>query len=86
MYFGVAGLKAGRHLRARYGEYLRENKRLSIKKMIHDYRDDLYFHFVPLDASPDELRGLETALIDAVMPPINEGDFSAEIKRQRRAL
>lgn len=86
MYLGVAGLKPGRDLHARYGEYLRETKRLSIQKMLNDYKDDIFFHYAPLDASPDELKSLETALIDAMMPPINEGDFSAEIKRRRRAM
>lgn len=89
MYFGITGIRAGRNLRSRYGEYLREKtkgKRLSVQMMLVEYEADLFFHYVPLNVTPDELKSLETKLIDAVMPPVNEGDYSAEMKRKRRAM
>lgn len=85
MYFGITD----RTLRMRYGEYLREKvrgRRLSVQMMLNDYQEDLFFHFVPLNVSVDQLEALETALIDAIMPPVNEGDYSAEMKRKKRAL
>lgn len=89
MYFGITGPTPRRHLWTRYGEYLREKtkgRRLSVQLMLNDYEDDLFFHYVPLNLTRSELKALETALIDAVQPPVNEKDFSAEIMRRRKAL
>lgn len=85
MYFGITG----RNLFIRFGEYLREKsrgRRLSVQMMLNEFEDDLFFHFVPLNLNVAQLKALETSLIDAIMPPINEGDYSAEMKRKRRAM
>lgn len=89
LYFGITGFSADRHLWARYGDYLREKRkgpRFLVQAMLNDYEDDLFFHFVRLPVSFRELKTLETALLDAFLPPVNERDFSAVISRRRRAL
>lgn len=91
LYIGITGLNSQRHLRARYAEYLNERsviKRARIARMIGTWHNVLRFFFAPVedDVTSDELIALEKRLNDAVMPPFSEGDFTAEIRRMRRAF
>jgi hypothetical protein len=89
MYAGVTGeVAAGRTLRDRYGDYLREqrrSKRRSIWLMLNKWKEDIYFHYAPVDAAFD-LGAAEEALNDAMIPPYVTQDFSAEVRELVRAL
>lgn len=89
MYAGVTGeVAVNRTLRDRYGDYLRDQKRpkrRSIWLMLNRWKDDLYFHYAPVDAAFD-LGAAEDALNDAIIPPYVTQDFSAEVRELVRAL
>ncbi len=80
MYVGITGDKTyKRTLRSRYQEYLREidrPKRISIHEMLNRWNGDIYFYFVPVPDKRISLSKIETSLLDAMMPPLNERDFS----------
>jgi len=82
MYVGITGnVSNKRTLRSRYQEYLREinrPKRVHIHEMLNRWSDDLYFYFVPVPDKRVSLSKIETSLLDAMMPPLNENDFSGE--------
>lgn len=89
MYGGVTGeVASDRTLFDRYGDYLRDQrrpKRFSIWSMLNKWKDDIYFHFAPVDAAFD-LGAAETALNDAIIPPYVTQDFSAEVRQLVRVL
>lgn len=89
MYAGVTGeVAAGRTLRDRYGDYLRDQKRpkrRSIWLMLNRWKEDIYFHYAPVDANFD-LGAAEDALNDAIIPPYVTQDFSAEVRELVRVL
>lgn len=74
-YIGITG----RTLRTRYREYLREKarcKRPHIHKLLTRFPDDLDFYFSTTDAAVD-LKALETDLLEAIDPPLNQVDRPA---------
>jgi hypothetical protein len=89
MYIGITGADAnGRTLRARYGEYLREQrteKRPKVHYMLTKYSDDIQFAYSVPDANID-LGQLELDLNDAIIPPVVVKDFTAEIRHLVKAL
>lgn len=84
MYIGITGIRGSkRTLRARYGEYVREkkrNKRSHIHFMLNAYEDDIFFFYAPVTDTAVKLDELEKALNDAIVPPMNKKDFSAEMR------
>jgi hypothetical protein len=89
MYGGITGKEADTGtLRKRFQNYLREQKRakrVQIWSMLNKWKDDIYFHYSTV-ASQVNLGTLETALNDAVIPPIVTNDFSAEVREMVRVL
>lgn len=73
-----------RHLRQRFTEYLREQNTL-IRPLIHEflstYKDHTTFHYVEIPDYTVSLHDIETALLDALLPPCNQSDFSINIKQ-----
>lgn len=87
LYGGITGHdNPERTLRKRYYDYLLEKgKRIQIWSMLTKWKDDLFFHFSPIDDQAD-LAALELALNDAIIPPLVTKDFSAEVRELVRVL
>ncbi|OZI16213.1 hypothetical protein CAL19_16060 [Bordetella genomosp. 7] len=89
LYMGITGDTSSANLYKRYAQYLRQMKnkvgRPRVSMFLENWSDDLFFNFVPLPNPKVDLRKLEDAFLDAVIPPINIKDFSAEITAVRRA-
>lgn len=71
-----------RSLKARFREYLREEKALGralVWEMLRQFRGHVYFQFVTIPDKRIRLSQIETALLDALLPPCNEEDFSIEV-------
>jgi hypothetical protein len=88
MYVGIAGDSPNGNLHKRYGNYLddlrRQDGRPKVYEMLARWKGHLFFNFAVLDANVD-LRKLETAFLDALRPPVNTADFSAEVAAARKA-
>lgn len=81
VYFG----QTSRTLRERYREYVREcrmgAKRPKFENLFKLWSNHLDFFFVPIDDDTCDLKVIEEALNDAVIPHCVTDDFSAEIRR-----
>ncbi len=84
MYIGIAGIGGSkRTLRARYKDYIRERtrcKRRPFYFMLNAYQDDLVFVYATVTDPAIKLEEIETALNDAIIPPMNKKDFSADMR------
>ena len=89
MYVGITGDTSSSNLRKRFAQYLREMKdrkgRPRVVHMLNKWGNDLFFNFVPLPAPNVSLAKLERAMLDAIIPPINDRDMSADIAAARKA-
>lgn len=89
LYVGITGDTSDANLYKRYAQYLRQLKnkdgRPRVFTLLENWADDLFFNFVPLPNATVNLAKLEKDLINAVLPPINIKDFSAEITAVRAA-
>jgi hypothetical protein len=89
MYGGITGHEAKtRTLRARFSDYLREKRRAKRHRiwwLLNTWSEDIFFHYSVVGEGTD-LRALELALNDAIIPPFVENDFSAEVRRLVRVL
>lgn len=90
MYVGITGDTGSRHnLRRRYGNYLRDkriNKRAGVHYMLTNWASSLYFHYAVVSDKRYSLSRLETEMTDALIPPYNRQDFSAEIRKAKKAF
>lgn len=81
VYFG----ETTRTLRERYREYIRDSergaKRPKFEELFDLWAEDLKFFFAPIQNAVCNLKTIETALNDAVIPYCVTKDFSAEIRR-----
>ena len=86
MYVGITD----RTLNKRFGEYLKEEvsvcARARVGYMLETFKRNLYFHFVPIADTNIDLEDLETNLLNAIRPPMNTHDMSAEIRTAKRAI
>jgi hypothetical protein len=90
LYMGQAGQGTNGNLRKRFGDYRSDMNRKKIKRplvayMLKRWRKHLYFNFCALPDPAVNLRVIETAFLDAISPPMNTTDFSAEFNNVRRA-
>ena len=89
LYGGITGDRAKhRTLRDRFQDYLREKKRgkrVNVHRMLTTWPQDLFFYYAVVNQNTD-LRALELALNDAIIPPFVENDFSAAIRPLVKAL
>ena len=89
LYMGITGDTSGANLYKRYAQYLRQMKnkdgRPRVSMFLENWADDLFFNFVPLPNPRVDLAKLERDFLNAVIPPINIKDFSAEITAVRAA-
>lgn len=89
LYVGITGDKSAANLRKRCAQYLRHLRdktgRPRVLNMLHTWQSDLFFNFVPLPNSSIDLAKIERAMLDAIVPPVNDRDMSAEITAARKA-
>jgi hypothetical protein len=90
MYVGITGAgPSAETLYSRYGRYLADLRtgegRPAILFMLNNWRDDLFFNFVPLPNRAVDLRKLEKAFIGAIVPPMNKSDLEATIRKAKAA-
>lgn len=89
MYIGETGHGNNRTLRVRFGEYLKEQqteKRPGVHYMLKCWRTCLYFCYAEITDRRLNLKKLEKALNDAMFPPFSTNDFTATIRRARKAF
>jgi len=89
LYVGITGNTSAANLRKRYGQYLLEtNKgtgRPRVVYMLNKWAGELYFNFMPVPDKAIDLMKIEKSFLDAIMPPVNSSDFSAEIAAPKKA-
>ncbi len=90
MYIGQVGHgNDTRTLFARYGDYLREqkqNKRPSVHYMLNNWETCLDFCYAEVRDKRINLKKLERALNDSLIPPFSTNDFSADIRQAKKAF
>jgi hypothetical protein len=89
MYVGITGDSGKHNLRRRYGNYLRDkriDKRAGIHYMLNNWAASMYFHYAVVSDKRYSLATLESQIADALIPPFNKQDFSAEIRKATKAF
>jgi hypothetical protein len=89
MYIGMTGHANERTLQKRFTSYTAEKqkaKRAGIYYMLNKWQGNVYFHFASVLDRRKSLKKLEAELCDALVPPINSNDFSAEMRPPVRAF
>lgn len=85
MYLG----KTERTLRERFGEYLTEqgdpNGRVHVRKFLRVFEGELSFVCTLFDGSHEQVRAIETSLLDALMPAYSDSGYSAEVRAGKGA-
>lgn len=84
MYVGITGHQSGNaNLRKRYSQYLahqrKDEGRSRMRFLLKNWKQDLFFNFVPLPNIAVDLEKMEQAFINAVYPPVNRTDFDADL-------
>jgi hypothetical protein len=90
LYVGITGDISDANLYKRYNQYLLklksdDGRRPAVSYMLWNWRNHLFFNFVPLPNKKVDLAKIERAFINSVMPPVNQMDFTAEIQAARTA-
>jgi hypothetical protein len=78
-----------RHLQQRFKEYLREKDILCrpvVWEMLNQYAGYTWFHYAEVSDYSISLHSLETMLLDALLPPCNQEDFSINIKQAHQVV
>lgn len=90
LYVGITGDVSSSNLNIRYGQYLsnlrNEDVRPAVLYMMSNWRNDLYFNFIPLPNPRISLEKLEKAFINSVIPPVNKRDLDASIIAVKAAV
>lgn len=83
MYLG----KTERTLRQRFYEYLNEQDRgrVHVRKFLNVFRGELTFTCTAFRGNQGEVKLMETALLDALMPAYSDSGFSADVRAGRGA-
>ena len=90
LYVGQSGHGDSQHnLKKRFGDYLRDQRngggRPAVCRMLIEFKDDLKFYFAAMPNAKAELEDVETKLLSAIVPPVNQNDFEADVKVARKA-
>ena len=90
-YIGIAGVSRSRSLKARYKDYLSQNKLLKrpkIARVFGKWAEVITFCFAPVedDLSLADLKTMEKQLNAALLPPCSQRDIEGEIRHLRRAF
>lgn len=77
------------NLRKRFQQYLREQNvgtsRAAVERMLVEFAEDLKFYFACMPAAKSRLKEIESRLLSAIIPPVNQNDFEAEVSVARKA-
>ncbi len=89
MYVGITGNKSNANLRRRFNQYLanlrNKDGRPRIYFMLDNWKDHLFFNFVPISDKNVDLVTIERDFLNAVMPPANQADFGGRIMAAKAA-
>jgi len=89
LYVGETGNTGGATLRFRYGQYLanlnNEDGRPAVFYMMDNWKDDLFFNFVPVPDATIDVKAIQNSFIDALIPPVNKRDIDAKIAAGKAA-
>jgi hypothetical protein len=88
-YMGIAGHNSKNTLRKRYGNYISDQSavewnRPRVRYMLKKWEGHLYFNYVELKPGVD-LKKIESAFLNAIIPPANLADIDATISIPRKA-
>lgn len=89
LYVGETGDESDADLRGRFQQYLREvsgRGRLKFYRMAQKLQGHIVFAFAPVLDKAVSLKNLEAKLTDALVPPMGDQDYSAEMRAAQRAL
>jgi hypothetical protein len=89
LYVGETGDTSAATLASRFKDYLREARgggRLKIKAWFTRLNGHLEFAYVPIGDAKVALKALEAELSDALLPPLSDADYSAEMRPVARAF
>lgn len=89
MYIGKAGDKSKNSLRKRFVQYIngmKTSKRPKLNWFLKTWESHLYFCYAKITDKRYSLSKIEMELNDSFIPPFNEMDFSAEIRRKIKVL
>jgi len=53
--------------------------------MLVEFAEDLKFYFACMPAAKSRLKEIESRLLSAIIPPVNQNDFEAEVSVARKA-
>jgi hypothetical protein len=90
LYVGITGDgTSAATLNSRFAQYIRHQTtragRPAVTYMLDNWAEDLAFYFSPVSNTKVSLAKIETRFIDAIIPPINKRDMSAEITAVKAA-
>jgi hypothetical protein len=90
LYVGQSGHGTSDHnLRKRFLDYLRYQSkgggRAAVDRMLVEFAEDLKFYYAAMPKAKACLEDIETKLLSAIIPPVNQNDFEAEVTVARKA-
>lgn len=90
LYVGQSGHGDSSHnLRKRFADYLRYqakgSSRPAVDRMLIEFASDLKFYFAAMPSAKAVLEDIETKLLSAIIPPVNQVDFEAKVTVARKA-
>ncbi|MFT0621922.1 hypothetical protein ACMHYQ_04575, partial [Ectopseudomonas guguanensis] len=59
--------------------------RPNVHYTLNKYKDNIYFYYATVDRDTYPLKDIETSLNDALIPPCNINDYSAEMRPKVKA-
>lgn len=86
LYVGETGDTGGATLKSRLRSYRNkraQRSRARVYSMIEVWSEHLYFYFAEVSAGVNTKR-CEKSLLDTLLPPCNEKDFSAKVSNARK--
>lgn len=89
IYIGKAGDRSKNNLRNRFMQYvygLQSAKRPRLNTVLNKWKKYIYFCYSEITDLRYNLGKIEIQLNDALIPPLNEDDFSVEVKRMIKVL
>ncbi len=89
LYVGITGDVSAATLHKRYAQYMRHKKkgtgRPAVLYFLQNWKDDLFFHYVPIPDKTISLAALEKSFITSIMPPANKRDIEGDVSKAKAA-
>lgn len=89
LYVGETGDVSKAELRTRFGQYLDEaagKGRTKMYEWLDKLRDQVDFAYAVVADTTVQLKSIEKKLSDALIPPLSDKDFSAEVREAVKAF